>query len=124
MNKIAKISILLDMYGNLLTEKQQDVMDLYYNYDLSLGEIAENRHISRQGVRDLIKRGEDTLLDAEDKLGFFDKWYNLSNDLDVLVSKFERIYMKCTESDIDCYNNIQEDILDIKRQLTKIINTI
>ena len=56
--KDLNIALLFDFYGEMLTEKQKDVIDLYYNEDLSLAEIAEHEGISRQGVRDNIKRGE------------------------------------------------------------------
>ena len=67
--KNLKVALLLDYYGGLLTEKQRDVIDLYYNEDLSLGEIAEQESITRQGVRDSIKRGEQTLFELEETLG-------------------------------------------------------
>lgn len=67
-DKNLQISDLLDCYGEMLTEKQRDVIDLYYNQDLSLAEIAEHEGISRQGVRDNIKRGETFLLELEEKL--------------------------------------------------------
>lgn len=53
--KDIKISILMDIYHPLLTEKQYDVLDMYFNLDYSLSEIAENESISRQGVLDIIK---------------------------------------------------------------------
>lgn len=53
-----EITILLDFYGDMLTAKQRDFINLYYNDDLSLAEIAENEGITRQGVRDAIKRAE------------------------------------------------------------------
>lgn len=65
--KDLRVSILLDYYAPMLTEKQRDVIDLYYNEDLSLSEIAEHEAITRQGVRDSIKRGEQTLYDMEEK---------------------------------------------------------
>ena len=68
MSKDLNIAILLDYYGSFLTEKQYDALDLYYNQDFSLAEIAENDDISRQGVRDSIKRGEKLLLEMEEKL--------------------------------------------------------
>lgn len=70
MAKKWEVSYLLDFYGDVLTEKQRDVMVQYYNDDYSLAEIAENFGITRQGVRDAIKRGEATLLELEEKIGF------------------------------------------------------
>ena len=70
MAKNLEISYLLDFYGEVLTDKQRDVMEQYYNDDLSLSEIAENFGITRQGVRDAIKRGESTILGLEEKVGF------------------------------------------------------
>ena len=68
--KNLEISFLLDFYGDMLTEKQRDVVELYYNEDLSLAEIAAHSGITRQGVRDSIKRGESILLELEQKVGF------------------------------------------------------
>lgn len=68
MSKNLEIGILLDLYGKLLTDKQYDVLDLYYNDDLSLAEIAEQYGISRQGVHDSIKRGEELLINYESVL--------------------------------------------------------
>ena len=68
MSKNLAISDLLDLYGPMLTDKQRDVIELYYNQDLSLAEIAEHEQITRQGVRDNIKRGEAFLLEMEEKL--------------------------------------------------------
>ena len=64
-----RMAMLFDFYGNLLTERQRDLFDLYYNEDLSLAEIAENCGITRQGVRDVIMRAENILTDTEDKVG-------------------------------------------------------
>ena len=63
MAKDLGITILLDFYGDMLTEKQRDFLGYYYNDDLSLSEIAENEGITRQGVRDSIKRAEAQLFD-------------------------------------------------------------
>ena len=65
--------MLFDIYGELLTEAQKTMFDLYYNDDLSLAEIAENTGISRQGARDSIKRAEETLLSYEQKLHLAEK---------------------------------------------------
>ncbi len=69
MAKNMEISFLFDFYGDMLTDKQRDMVELYYNDDLSLSEIAENEGITRQGVRDSIKRAEAQLLEMEDRLG-------------------------------------------------------
>ena len=63
------ISYLLDFYGDILSEKKRSVMELYYNEDLSLSEIAEQFGISRQGVRDIVKKTEEELFFWEEKLG-------------------------------------------------------
>ena len=68
MEKNVEVSMLLQIYGELLTEKQYRVIDYYYNEDLSLSEIAENEEITRQGVRDIIKKGEKKLFEYEEKL--------------------------------------------------------
>ena len=68
MDKKVKISILCDLYGKLLTPKQLEFLNDYYNNDLSLSEIAENNEITRQAVRDIIKKGEKKTLNQEKKI--------------------------------------------------------
>ena len=65
----------------MLTDKQQEVMEQYYNDDLSLAEIAANLGITRQGVRDSIKRGEGILLELEQKVGFAGRYRAVSEGL-------------------------------------------
>lgn len=72
--KNLKIGYLLDFYGNLLSEKKATALDRYYNDDLSLAEIAEELSISRQGVRELIKRAEEELLFYEENLHLEEKF--------------------------------------------------
>ena len=67
-------SLLLDFYGQTLTGKQREVMELYYNEDLSLSEIAENQKISRQAALDSIRRAEKHLDQMEQKLGMLEKY--------------------------------------------------
>ena len=69
MKKNLAMSDLIDIYGELLTDKQRDMLELYYNDDLSLAEIAEHYEITRQGVHDSIKRGEEALEEYERVLG-------------------------------------------------------
>lgn len=64
-----ELTLLFDYYGELLTEKQQTCFDLYYNQDLSLGEIAQETGVSRQGVHDSLTRAEATLRTMEEKTG-------------------------------------------------------
>ena len=75
--KVAKnleLAYLIDIYGPLLTKKQLEVIELYYFEDFSLAEIAEHSGISRQGVRDAIKRGEEILSESEKCLGFAQRY--------------------------------------------------
>lgn len=73
LNKAGRIVSLYDIYGNLLTPKQRDVIRLYYEEDLSLGEIAEELKISRQAVYDILKRSEQALERYEKKLGLLER---------------------------------------------------
>ena len=73
MEKAVYLSLLLDFYGELLTEKQREYASLYYNENLSLSEIAENDGISRQAVRDALLRAEATLRDTEAKTGMAER---------------------------------------------------
>ena len=66
--KNLQVAELLDIYGSLLSDRHRELLDLYYNQDLSLGEIAAEVGISRQGVRDAIKKAEDELFFLESKL--------------------------------------------------------
>ena len=68
------IAFLLDFYGEVLSDRKREVLDAYYNDDLSLAEIAQDRGISRQGVRDLIKKAENELFFYEEKLGLAKKF--------------------------------------------------
>ncbi|MGI6559123.1 MAG: YlxM family DNA-binding protein [Limnochordia bacterium] len=71
--KTVQMNLLFDLYGQLLTDRQREIFILYYHDDLSLGEIAENIQISRQGVYDTLQRVEQALLDLERSLGLLAK---------------------------------------------------
>ncbi len=71
---VKEISLLLDFYEELLSERKRNVLSMYYNEDLSLSEIADEIGISRQGVRDLIKKAEEELNNLEEKLGLVRKF--------------------------------------------------
>ncbi len=89
-----EITMLLDLYGEALTVKQRDYLNFYYNDDLSLSEIAENEGITRQGVRDAIKRAEALLFDMESKLKFSRKLEKINNGLSD-ISKYAEEINEC-----------------------------
>jgi predicted DNA-binding protein YlxM (UPF0122 family) len=80
-NQAYRMTMLFDFYGDILTERQKEFYDLYYNEDLSLGEIAENYGITRQGVRDVIVRAEAILTDLEDKTGLIRRFHTMKQQL-------------------------------------------
>ena len=85
MAKNLDITILLDFYGDMLTSKQREFLDYYYNEDLSLSEIAANVGITRQGVRDAIKRSEAQLMEMEDRLGLVKKFKDMQAGLEEII---------------------------------------
>ena len=89
--KPLEMSLLFDFYGETLTEKQRELFDLYYNEDLSLAEIAEHAGITRQGVRDSIKRAEHTLRDMEDRLGLVARYGGTERCAEELMREVERL---------------------------------
>lgn len=88
MDKISYIK-LLDVYGKLLTENQQEIMVLYYGYDLSLSEIAEEKHVSRQSVSECITKSRRQLEEFENKLGFDKTIASLNGRYEKLVKFIE-----------------------------------
>ncbi len=85
------LGYLLDFYGELLPERKRTVMDMYYNEDLSLAEIAQEIGISRQGARDIIKKAEEELFFYEEKLGLAQKL----KDVHACASDIERCSREC-----------------------------
>ena len=78
MAKNLDVVLLADYYGEMLTDNQRKFIEYYYNDDLSLSEIAQNEGITRQGVRDAVKRAETQLFDMEKKLGFAEQITHIS----------------------------------------------
>lgn len=85
MEDIFEIGLLMDFYGQLLTENQLSVMEMYYNEDWSLSEIAENLNISRQGAHDFIKRSKSMLLEYEEKLQLVKRFSNTKERINSLL---------------------------------------
>ncbi len=88
--KNLEIGVLLDFYGDVLSERKRTVLDYYYNNDLSLAEIAEEIGISRQGVRELIKKSGDELLFYEEKLGLARRFRDAEEQAKQLLTMMER----------------------------------
>ena len=91
MAKNLEITILLDFYGDMLTAKQREFLDYYYNQDLSLSEIAANVGITRQGVRDAIKRAECQLIDMEQRLKLVARFKEVEKGLGEIMDCATRI---------------------------------
>ncbi len=91
MAKNLDVVLLCDYYGEMLTENQRKFIEYYYNDDLSLSEIAQNEGITRQGVRDAVKRAETQLFDMEKKLGFAERSRKVSEALNGIVENVEAI---------------------------------
>ncbi len=100
MDKKVEISILCEIYGKLLTEKQLNILDNYYNLDYSLSEIAENEGITRQAVRDIIKKGENKLFEFEEKLGIMKKTMKQEEKIANILSELTKIQTKFTDEQI------------------------
>ena len=115
MEKKVEISMLWQIYGKLLTEKQYEYIDYYYNNDLSLSEIAENDSITRQAVRDIIKKGERKLFEYEEKLLFMKKTINQEQ-------KIQRVLLNLTKIQKDSSDKQISSILEeIKKELNCLV---
>jgi len=114
MDNIYEVSLLLDFYGQLLTKRQYEILDLHYNNDYSLGEIGEYFNISRQGVYDNIKRGKAVLDNYERKLGLvrkFTEQKNKAEEILVYLKKIDR--EKLSNADKQNLSKVEEGITDI-----------
>jgi len=100
MEKNVQISMLLQIYGKLLTQNQYEFLDDYYNSDLSLSEIAENRNITRQAARDNIKKGENKLFEYEEKLGMMQKTMKQEKKISEILSEITKIQTGFTDEQI------------------------
>ena len=115
MEKNVEISILCDLYGKLLTQKQFDFLNDYYNNDLSLSEIAENNQITRQAVRDIIKKGEKKLFEYEEKLLFMKRMLNQEETLQKVLSELTKI--EKTSSD----KKVAQILESVKKELNCLV---
>jgi len=120
LEKTVEISVLYDFYNQLLTEKQKNIVDLYYNQDLSLGEIADEFDVSRQAVYDMLKRTERLLYQYEEKLNFIRlidiKNKKISDILNSVISLENEL------ASISSSEKLTKQIFYIKEELYKFLN--
>ncbi len=111
MEKNVKISVLCQLYGKLLTKKQYEFIDDYYNNDLSLSEIAENNNITRQAVRDIIKKGEKKLFEYEEKLLFMKRTLNQEKKIEKALSELAKIQKDYSDKEIaNVLENVKKEL--------------
>ena len=111
MEKNVRISMLCEFYGKLLTKNQLEVLEDYYNNDLSLAEIAENKGITRQAVRDNIKKGENKLFEFEEKLGFMKRTLSQEEKIESVLSQLTKIQTKFSDKQIEkILENIKKEL--------------
>lgn len=91
IEKLVEIGILYDYYGNLLSDKQSEIIELFYMHDLSLAEIGENLDITRQGVFDTLKRAESNLYEYEQILGLRKKFKSKDSDIRKIIESAKYI---------------------------------
>lgn len=89
INKKVQLCLLFDFYGKLLTQKQQEIFDLYYFQDMSLFEVSEELNISRQAVHDALAKTENSLFEFEKKCGIVEKYQNTKTELLALQQKLD-----------------------------------
>ena len=115
MEKNVEISVLCQLYGKALTEKQYEVLTDYYNNDLSLSEIAENNNITRQAVRDIIKKGENKLYELEENISLKKKVFEEEKIVRNINKELDEI-KRLTNSN----KEVTKKILNIERELKKL----
>ncbi|KOA20552.1 putative DNA-binding protein [Clostridium homopropionicum DSM 5847] len=113
MEDRVRISILMDYYKELLTEKQKDIMELYFNEDLSLAEISEITNTSRQAIYDIIKRCNKLLDDYEDKLKLFEKSIKSKKNKEIIIEKLTLLEKDTNKKEcLDLLKEIKVNIID------------
>ena len=114
MEKNVKISILCQLYGKLLSEKQLEFIDDYYNNDLSLSEIAENNNITRQAVNDIVRKGENKLLDYEKKLGIMKKTVNQEKLIQNILGELNKITNASSDKKVEkILENVKKELVSL-----------
>jgi predicted DNA-binding protein YlxM (UPF0122 family) len=120
-NQTYRMTMLYDFYGDLLTDRQKEFYDLYYNEDLSLAEIAENYGITRQGVRDVIVRAEQILTETEDKTGLIRRFHKMQENIHELEGALQNIVAlnagKYQDDELETLcSNMQSSVQELKKE--------
>ena len=115
MEKNVKVSMLCEVYGNFLTKKQLSILQDYYDKDLYLSEIAQNQEITRQAVRDIIKKGENKLFELEEKLGIMKKTFKQEEKIAIILSELTKIQKRSTDK------QVAEILTHVKKELNCLV---
>lgn len=121
-NQAYRMAMLFDFYGDLLTDRQKEFYDLYYNEDLSLAEIAENYGISRQGVRDVIVRAEAAMTEIEDKTHLIRRFFRMQDELAAIDAAADRLLAAASQGRLsedlveEAANVIKENTVKLKQE--------
>ena len=115
MDRKVEISMLCEIYGKLLTKKQLSILQDYYDKDLSLSEIAQNQEITRQAVRDIIKKGENKLFELEEKLGIMKKTFKQEEKIAIILSELTKIQKRSTDK------QVAEILTHVKKELNCLV---
>jgi predicted DNA-binding protein YlxM (UPF0122 family) len=113
-DRFVQVGLLLDYYESVLSKKQFDALDMYYNKDMSLSEIGENLGITRQGVHEILKRSEERLFDLEEKLHCY--------ELNLVCDKLRKALLKVTLLQKD--EKHDEAIILAKQILSEVEETV
>lgn len=112
---ILKTTLLYDFYGELLTDKQKEIFELFYQNDMSLSEIGDELEISRQAVRDQLKRTEKILLEYEDKLKLVERF---------IANKNSAVKIRNLIDELESKNELSEESLKLAEQIRDAVDEI
>ncbi len=118
MDKVYEISLLMDFYGQLLTDRQYEILDLHFNNDYTLTEIAEQLNISRQAVYDNEKRGSAILNEYESKLGLLSKFLQQKQK----AEQVQKLLEKLEFDGLGPHN--RKVVEDVMREVAELVNSI
>ena len=114
MEKKVQIGMLCEIYGNLLTKRQLNILNDYCNEDLSLTEIAENNKITRQAVNDIVKKGESKLLEYEQKLGIMKKTIDQEKQIQNILSELSKITDNSSDKKVEkILNSVRKELISL-----------